>query len=194
MPNPVSEAMPPAMIAAPATANSSPIGSRGVNHSRRTDRRGRLAWRCLVTLLRRPKIQPKTCAASHFGIHENKAAVLLDDPVYDRQPEPCTLAEPLGRKEGLENTRLRFVVHAYARIFDRDQHERSRRHLYATPKRALRQLHPLNPNCQSSTIRHRIGSVAGEAENHLCELDRVDFNARALVGCRHLERDARPQR
>src|SRR5882724_5072911 len=65
----------------------------------RAPRRGRLGHRQL-----QPEHRPARPA-----VHDQVAAVLLDDPVRDRQTEPGAGADGLGREERLEDVRERLV-------------------------------------------------------------------------------------
>jgi hypothetical protein len=64
-----------------------------------------------------------------FGAFANSAAdfdlpaVIGDDPVDDREPEPGAFANLFGRKEWLEDPILRFGIHAAAGIGDAKANE-----------------------------------------------------------------------
>src|SRR5262249_61630895 len=67
----------------------------------RPRRRGRVRSR--VGFARQPDLE--AAAEARLALHLDPAAVLLDDPVRNREAEPRALADGLGGEEGVEDRR-----------------------------------------------------------------------------------------
>ena len=71
------------------------------------------------------QINPEGGAASRFALHHHVSATLLDDAVDRRESQAGAFAFFLGGEKRLEDSRLRFFVHAHAGVADR-KHRRNR--------------------------------------------------------------------
>src|SRR5690242_15888819 len=71
------------------------------------------------------EINTERGAVSRLARDLDKAVVILDDAIGDRQPEPCSLTQTLRRKERFENARRSCRIHSRAGIFNLNARESS---------------------------------------------------------------------
>ena len=114
--------------------------------------------------------------------HAHRAAVILHDRLRDPESEPGALA-PLRGEERLEDLREHVVRDPLARVADLDLHPLASNELRLDTGARLRR-HGDGP-----ALRHRIGGVQDEVEDHLLELvgGRPDLGQRGIEPIDHVD-------
>jgi hypothetical protein len=106
-------------------------------------------------------------------------------PYTVARPRPVPWPSGLRREEGLEDARLRRLVHARARVRHRDHHVRSGPHaegaarLVASTSASRRRR-----DAQRAAVRHRVARVDDEVHQHLLDLPGVGLRTQAGDGAR----------
>src|SRR5256885_1284078 len=72
------------------------------------------------------KVHLERRAFARFAVQPDVATALLDDAIDGRETEPGAAADRLGRKERLEDPRLRVLIHPSAGVGDGQHHVRAR--------------------------------------------------------------------
>ena len=127
-------------------------------------------------------------AAPGLAVDVDPAAALLDHAEHGREPEPGALAGGLGRVERLEQVAADLLVHADARVADRQQDVRAGRALAVLGDLRRLELDVGGLDRQRAAVGHRVARVGGEVEDHALHLRAVGLDRREPVA--ELDRDA----
>ena len=130
-------------------------------------------------------------AGAGAAVQQHAAAALVHEAVDHRQPQAAALAEALGGEEGLEDPRLRGLVHADAGVGDADAHMAAGQHLglgrLGRVEQAL-----VGLDAQLAALGHRVAGVDRQVQDRALELVRVGARDQAPV--RRLQRGQQPHR
>src|SRR5262245_15160781 len=96
-------------------------------------------------------------ASSQARSEANSPAVLLDDRVGDRQPEPGSLSDLLRREERIENLRLQIIRNAGTIVVDFENDGLLRR---IVPR-------PYHEDAAAVDRQHRLLGIDDQVEQHL---------------------------
>ncbi len=119
-----------------------------------------------------------------LAVHADAAARLLDDAEHGRQPEAGSLAELLRGEERLEDACARRLVHAAARVADREEHVRAAKD--AGRRGSAVEVDVVRLDRQDSAVGHRVTRVDREVHHDLRQLTGVHRHGSEL----RIEREA----
>ncbi len=136
-------------------------------------------------------------AGAGLAVHEDAAAVLLDDALHGGQPQPGALAAGLRGEEGVEDPVQRVGVHAGAVVAHGEAHvgarleglqDRTRRVRDVRRDLDIGRLHG-----ERAAAGHGVPGVDGQVDEDLLRLDRVDEHGMQVLLQRQLHRDVLPE-
>ncbi len=138
---------------------------------------------------RRGQVDPERRSLAGLRLDGDVAARLADDAVAGREPEPCPLADLLGRVEGVEGVAPDLVAHPEPRVRHRE-HGDPARVGDVQPGGQVRPIEPRRAEQQRAAIGHRIACVDRQVHEDLLDLGAVHAHAPgSRIEARH-DRDA----
>ena len=118
-----------------------------------------------------------------LAVYKNVGATLFQHAIYGGEPKSRTL-RAFRSKERLEDSRLRFDIHAHARITDSKHHVVARNDGAVHARKAFVESDVGGFDGQFPALRHGIARVDGKIHNHLIDLSRIGAD-RSQSGPRH---------
>jgi hypothetical protein len=119
------------------------------------------------------QIDPERRALSFRAFQVDVALALGDDAVHGRQTETGSLADLLGREEGLEDAGPHLGGHAMARVRHRQHHVAACLHGWQAPAGLVVERHVGRLDRQPPASRHRVTGIDGEVHEDLVDLPGV---------------------
>ena len=110
------------------------------------------------------------------ALHGDMTAALLDDPVDGRESESRSLAFLFCGEEGLEQMRLRLLIHAATGVLDRQHHVRTGIDRLEIPSGLVNDLDAAGFNGQGSAGRHGVVRVDRQVHDDLLDLSGIGLD------------------